>query len=167
MSLIIEDGTGVAGADSYVTLEEARAYAASRGLTLSSTDATLESYLRRATDYLEAQRDKYKGHKTDATYPLQWPRKCVYIDCTPIDSDVIPAELKQAQIQLAAAINSGIDIMPTATGEAFITLDKVGPIETRYSESIATSGVPIVRTADALLAVLYRDGGGLITTERA
>ena len=165
-SLVVEDGTGVEAASSYVDVVYARAYATARGVTLSATDATLDQYLIKAMDYLESLRDRYKGKKTDPTYSLQWPRTGVTIDSTPIDSDVIPAELKQAQVQLAMAIQAGNDLMPTATGEAFITQDTIGPITTKYSEGVSTSGIPIVRAADALLAPLL-NGSNAITTSRA
>ena len=42
MALIIENGTNVAGANSYATLTEILAFAALRGVTLSAVDATLE-----------------------------------------------------------------------------------------------------------------------------
>lgn len=166
MTLIIETGAGVAGANSYVTLAEARTYASARGVTLTDFDDVLERYLILAVDYLEAQRENFKGTKTDATYALQWPRYGVILDGVELASNVIPVELKNAQIQIAMAANEGIDLMPTATGDAFITAEKVGPLETRYSQRLNTSGVPIVRKLEAVLEPLLRTTG-LLTTVRA
>ena len=50
MALVIEDGSRVAGANSYVTLAEARAFASARGVTLSAVDATLEPFVIKAFD---------------------------------------------------------------------------------------------------------------------
>ena len=163
MTLIVEDGSGVANANSYITLAEARSYAIQRGVTLSATDSALEVDLIKSMDYLESQRSNYKGVKTSPTYALQWPRYGVSIDGTEIASNVIPVELKNAQAQLAMAIATGVDLLPTATGAAFVVSEKVGPIETKYAENVSTSGVPIVRAVDALLAPLLRTGGALAT----
>jgi len=53
MALIIEDGTLVANADSYVTLAVARAFAEKRGLVPVATDA-LEADLIKAMDFIES-----------------------------------------------------------------------------------------------------------------
>lgn len=166
MTIIVEDGTGVVNANSYVTLVEARAYALARDVKLTDADAVLEVYLTKAMDYLEAQRDNFKGMKTVPTYALQWPRYGVFIDGTEIASNIVPKELKNAQIQLAMAVADGVDLMPTASGDAFIISEKVGPIETKYAEGVSTSGVPIVRAVEAWLAPLLRATGAL-TTVRA
>lgn len=166
MALTVETGAIVPNADSYITLVDARTYAAARGITISATDGTAEIQLRKAFDYLESLRGSYKGVKVDTAQTAQWPRAYVTIDGIDLASNVIPTELKNAQVQLAAAVNSGIDIMPTSTGTAFIKREKVGPIDTEYSEVVSTSGVPIVRIVDALLAPLL-NRQGVLATERA
>lgn len=166
MPLIVEDGTLVANADSYITLAAARVYADSRGLSLAGSDAEAERQLRRGFDYVEAYRDRFKGAKVDPTQMTQWPRYGAYVDGRYIDTITIPTELKYAQVQVAAAIQSGLDVTPNSTGESFVVREKVGPIETQYSESVASSGVPILRTAEQLLAALITSTGAL-TTERA
>lgn len=166
MTITVETGAGVANANSYITLAEARAYAKARGVTMTAFDDVLEQYLIKAMDYLESLRADYRGIKTDSTYALQWPRYGVYLDGTELASNVIPNELKNAQAQLAMAVQDGVDLMPTQTGDSFVTSEKVGPIETRYSQRINTSGVPIVRAVDAILAPLLK-GTGALSTVRA
>ena len=166
MTLTVEDGTLVAGADSYISLEDAREYATSRGITLNATDGTAEVQLRKAFDYIEAMRTRFQGEKSDETQESQWPRSNVFIDGIELDDDVIPSLLKYAQVHYAAAIEGGLDIMPTETGEAFVTREKIGPIDTEYSQYVRTSGIPTVRTGDALIAPLLVSRGTL-TTVRA
>ena len=163
MTITVEDGTGVEGANSYVSAAEARTYASARGFTFNTN---IERYLIKAMDYIEGKRSQFKGAKIDVTYPLQWPRTCVYIDGFAVGEDAIPTELKQAQIRAAMAYQDGIDLMPTNTGAPFATMKKVGPIETRYSSGVRTSGVPTVRELDNLLAPLLR-GGSMLSVERA
>lgn len=166
MTLTVEDGTIVAGADSYIALTDARTYAASRGLALSVTDATAEVQLRNAFDYLESIQN-YKGVAATDEQETKWPRALVYLSAAvTIDTDVIPTPLKYAQVHLAAAINGGLTLQPIADGAPFAVREKVGPIETQYSFSVSTSGVPIVRAANALLAPLLVSGS-ILATERA
>lgn len=166
MALTVEDGSLVSGADSYISLEDARTYCTARGLSLSDEDATAEIQLRRAFDYLEMKRASYKGSKVDSAQLTQWPRTGVIIEGVEVDSATIPTELKNAQIQYAVAINSGLDLLPSSAGTPFVVREKVGALETEYSNSLATSGIPIVRIAEQLLEPLLTSVGTL-STERA
>lgn len=154
MALTIEDGTIVANAVSYVTAAEARAYALARGVTLSAVDAEVEQLLIRAMDYLEAKRAQYQGAKVDPLQSLQWPRTDVIIDCNEFPFDEIPNELKKAQCQLALEAHNGIDLMPTRSG-GFVKLEKVGPIETQFSEKVGAGVSPDMTAVDALLSPLF------------
>jgi hypothetical protein len=154
MSLIIEDGSIVADANSYVTIDEARSYATARGLTLPASDADLTAQLISSIDYLEAQRARYQGTKVSALQVLQFPRYNVVIDGIEQDPTLIPSILKQAQIRLAIEANSGVTLMPTRSG-GFIVEDTVGPITTKYSDKVAVSIEPEITAVDALLQPLY------------
>lgn len=166
MTLTVEDGSLVSGADSYISLADARSYCANRGIALSDDDSAAEIQLRRAFDYLELKRAYYKGTKVDPAQLTQWPRTGVVIEGAEIDTVTIPVELKYAQVQYAVAINSGLDLLPTASGDRFVTREKIGQIETEYSSSLATSGIPIVRIADQLLEPLLNTVG-MLSVERA
>lgn len=166
MTITVEDGTNVAGANSYVTVAEAKTYATARGVTLPTPDSAIEPLILQAMDYLESLRSDYKGIKANQTQPLQWPRTGVTIDGYAIDSNVIPTELKNAEMQLVMDVANGLDPMAASDGSAFIVKEKVGPIETTYSEGVATSGMPILRRTEALLTPLL-ERQGLLTVERA
>lgn len=159
VALIIEDGTGVANADSYITLVEARAYAAKRGLSLPASpagDAELEQLLIKAMDYIEAKRDEFQGTKTESDQSLQWPRSGVTIDGFEIDDDFIPKALKDAQAQLAVD-GQTTDLMPAGTGREVIK-EKVDVIEVQYAEQGSGSVQPVFTKAEALLAPLLERG---------
>lgn len=168
MALVIEDGSIVAGANSYVSLAEARAYATARNKPLPTNDTTLEALLISAMDYLEAQRARFEGLKVSAEQELQYPREGVIIDGIELASTVIPSILKQAQIRLAMEANAGVDLMPTRTG-GFVKKEVVGPIETEYSEKVGVSVEPEMSAVEALLAPLFapRSVGTFLTTFRA
>jgi len=163
MTLIIEDGTNVAGANSYATLTTIRAYAVARGVTtLSAVDATLEAQVMKAMDYIEAQRSKYQGEQTYKTatvaQALQWPRKNVLIDCIALDDATIPQELIDAEGELTIQIAAGVELYPTTTGN-FVIREKIDVIDTSYSEKIGTSSQPNLPSVDRLLDVLFSSCG--------
>jgi len=166
VTLIIETGTGVANANSYVTVTEYRAYATPRGIVLPVTDAACETQLILAMDYLESQ--SWAGMPTYDTQPLAWPRDEIYISGMLIASDVIPGKIKFAQMQLAIQVNAGVDLMPVVIGGASgaIIREKVGPLETEYAApSVGTQ--PYFRSINALLApYLYTLGFGQFRATR-
>lgn len=91
MALIVENGTRVPGANSYVSLADFKAWADARGITYGS-DATVEQQILRAMDYIEGL--NFVGFKETETQSLQWPRVNVVIDGFGLDASTIPAELK-------------------------------------------------------------------------
>jgi hypothetical protein len=80
MAIVVEDGSVVTGANSYITLAEARAYGVLYGVTISAVDATAEVLSHKAVRYLEARRNQYQGTKVSVDQPLQWPRYDVVVD---------------------------------------------------------------------------------------
>lgn len=133
ISIVVEDGTGSnAAANSYASLSDLRMYAASRGVTVPIVDDDCAILLIRAMDYLEQQRDRYKGVKTSqlqnnnwygfgypyynpnpvstvpaegiTDQPLQWPRAGVDIDNAYLPSNVIPRELVYGQLAKALLV---------------------------------------------------------------
>lgn len=159
MALVVEDGSLVVGANSYVSLADARAFATARGFSLPSDDAVLEPLLIKAMDYLESKRAEYKGTKVESTQALQWPRQDVYIDGFLFDYQAIPVELVSAQVQLAIEQHvNEVELNPTDDGK-FITKDKTGPLETEFSARYS-SKFPTITAVDRFVAVLLKRGGG-------
>ncbi len=149
--LIIEDGSGVANANSYVTVAEYRAYAAPRGVSLPAADAAVETQLILAMDYMEAQ--CWRGIPSYDDQSLSMPRDEIYIGGSLIASDAIPGKIKFAQMQLAIQVNAGVDLMPTVVGgSALVVREKVGPLETEYATSLTVGTQPYFRSISALLA---------------
>lgn len=108
MPFIVEDGTGVTNANSYVSIAYADAY--SIGALADSAWAALaldtkEKLLIAASRWLD-QHAKWNGTKTFTTAPLpnqlRWPRKSV-TDCDelPVGENTIPPGLMNAVVDLA------------------------------------------------------------------
>ena len=138
MALVVEDGTGVAGADSYADLTSLRAYAAKRGVTLSVDDAVLEPFAYTAMDYLEGE--------GLGLLSLTWPSERGYV-CSMKDAEAL-VRLANAQAQLCIEQADGIDLSPARTGD-FIIEDTVGPITTKFSDKFG----PVAGIAPSMPAV--------------
>lgn len=82
MALIVEDGTVVAGAESYISVADANTYHTDRGNTAwTGSDAVKEAALRKATEYMvQVYRLRWKGYRVSGTQALDWPRSMVERD---------------------------------------------------------------------------------------
>lgn len=157
MTIIVETGSIVANANSYVSVTDVRNYATLRGKgTLPATDAAIEPYIIQAADYLEARRDGYKGTRVNpATQQMQFPRNNVLIDDDYIIPNTsIPTMLKNAQCELVCLqIINSVDLAPIVTG-GFIKSAKVGDIAVEYSENIRSNAQPTLPTVENFIAPL-------------
>lgn len=147
--IVVEDGSIVENANSYVSVATFEAYAAARGITLTGDS---EQLLIQAMDYIEGL--NYQGRKVSADQPLQWPRSGVIIDGYYVDSDVIPQELKNGEMQTAIAIDMGQSPLASITQNAI--RKKVGSIEIEYSSS--SSNNPINKQINYSLQKLLGSG---------
>lgn len=154
--IIVEDGSGVPGAESYIDAEYAINYAAARGVILPSDVAILKVHIIKAMDYIERQRSKFKGRVvTDFQY-LSFPRSYLYLDGSLYPQNQIPTDIKKAQALLTMYSYQGIDLEPVvkAGGSQFLIRQKLGPIEREYSEAafMAGSSQPQMNAVSSLLA---------------
>ncbi len=129
--LIVEDGTGVANADSFQSLVDARTLAESYGLTLAEDDTEAMVQLRNGYRGLLTYEASLQGTRT---YPIQtgiFPRIGVISNCTAVDSDVIPLDTKLAQLNYSDAINGGYGTNSVNDG---LDLKSFNAVQTTYSE---------------------------------
>jgi hypothetical protein len=158
ITIIVEDGSNVANANSYVSVATAREYAEYRGIELDADDETVAAQIIVGMDYLEAKECDFQGERTYEDQALSWPRKCVYINCKEFAEDAIPNQLKGALVQLVMAQEEGIDIAPNSSPDDFITSAKVGPLSVTYADPLKISGSdlsPNLTAVNALLAPLF------------
>lgn len=132
MSLIVEDGTEVPGAESYITVADALTYHANLG---NSTWATLtatqqEQALRRATNYmLQVYGPKWSGVRMTATQSLDWPRSGAYAHGFAIAISVVPDAVQNACAELALKAAAGELLSDRKRAKVRV---KVDVIETEY-----------------------------------
>lgn len=127
--LTIEDGTVVAGADSFATLDEFVDYSANYGVTISDDDVTNEALLRRA--YLQMDGMAWKGCPVSGDQTGAWPRYGAVRNGYAIDSGSIPDQIVMGQMALAAEIYRD-DLDPPESRTGAIKSETVGPLSTTY-----------------------------------
>lgn len=134
MALIIEDGTIVAGANSWLTLAEWAAYLANFGRVPTGTDDEQNVMLIKAQRAIST-RYIFDGSLVDQAQatilPRYWSKP---IKGFTIAADAIPQDFKDAQAELAWSIHDGADPFADATagatGPLIKDMAKAGPVET-------------------------------------
>lgn len=149
MALIVEDGTNIPNADSYVSEADAANISAKLGLILTNSEVPL----RLAAVYLEKYRNRYQGSKVFDDQSLQWPRDPVYIDKTYNEPDVIPEDLIYAQVAVASAISTGSDVFGSSLGS--IASKSVGDVSVSYTNNGSTTNAAYMGMVQEYLAPLF------------
>lgn len=157
MTLIVEDGTGRADAESYVSVADAAAYATARGLTfpaLPNDDA--EAALRRATMWIDATyAPRFSGARLKRrAQALAWPRVgATDVDCNAIASNEIPSEITAATSEAAVReFAKPGSLAPNLKRGGAIKRVKAGSVEVEYSAGAASS--TMFGTIDGILSGL-------------
>lgn len=150
MAIVVEDGTVVSGANSYVSEAELTTYATDRGVTISGNNDEL---LILAMDYVESL--NFIGYQYTEDQALSWPRtEAKKDDIYWYDSDEIPQKLKDGLCETALAIDAGNS--PASDLERATKREKVGDLEVEYADG-ANSSV-VVRKINNKLKDLVRGG---------
>lgn len=165
MALTIEDGTGVAGADSYATAAELAAYATRYGLTVPATVADQEVLLRRAAAAMDSL--NWRGTRTHrAQQALAWPRLGIVAHGEVIGSTVIPGQIKAGQMVLAAEIHAD-DLAPPDDKKGAVLREKVDTLEVEYAEVRRLSRAVTERPSITHFAEYLQSRGGAVGLVRA
>lgn len=136
MTIVVEDGSGVTGANSYIDEAYVTTFASERGFTAPSTTAIAENYILKAMDYLNHFRTSFIGSKSSVDNPLPWPRTDVILDGFDFSEEAIPEELKKAQAQLVIEQVKGTLLYPapiTKATEGLVVERTVGPLTKRFA----------------------------------
>ena len=154
MTLNVETGVGIIGADSYVAAVDCLTYATNRGMPFGS-DPLADAALRRATSYIDnTYRLRFPGYRTfRRAQGLEWPRTAAYYTYPEpagdspffVDPrmmypfDLIPTTLIPPEIITAtceAAIREYADpgvLQPDLDRGGAVSLLKAGSVEVKYA----------------------------------
>lgn len=170
MAFTVEDGTGLASANAYISVEYADQYHAERGnADWSATDEVKQQAIVKATDYIETRwGPRFRGTPEfiDTPQALAFPR--LYInDRYGVAITGVPEVLQRATAELALRA-LGQALMPDPTrpatgvsGPVTAVRERVGPVEseTRYAFGVVTPEMLSIPAADRLLALLTSGRG--------
>lgn len=155
MPLIVETGSVIPDADSYVSLADARDLAAKYGMTLPEDDTEAEAALRNGALYVGLQEPQMCGKRVSAEQSLAYPRSGVTLYGNPVPSDTIPKQVIQAQLIAAVEYGKGTDVRGYNDGR-ITSMERVeGAVTVQYfnNGSNGSSGV-ITAAMDALRPLL-------------
>lgn len=162
MAIIVEDGTLIANANSYVSSAYAATYFSDRGIDAWASLANTDALLIRGQEYMfNVYHLLWSGYRYKNTQALDWPRVWVPIEDLAtgfgpypsfVDIALIPDQVKKAQCELALKFGQQgdllYDVVPTVLSE------KVGSIQITYDPN--SSGVTIYRSINAMLSALLQ-----------
>lgn len=160
MPLIVEDGSGMANAEAYLSAADATTYHTNMGNAAAwaavGVTAVQESLLRQATEFLRNRYfQRWVGRAAVAAQRLDWPRVGAYTrNYNVIASTVVPEQVKNACAELALKAASG-ELMPDSSQG--VKREVIGPIEVEYDQY--SPGAPGYPRIDAMLAELLVVGG--------
>lgn len=153
--LIIEDGTGVAAAESYATAEELARYAVKFGATIPAEQVAQEALLLRAALAMDGM--TWKGRKSTGDQALSWPRREIRLDGENKPERYLPARIQYGQMALAAEIHAD-DIDPIDKRKGAVTKEKVdGAVEREYATISNTSRRLLPAAPDRPSATQFAD----------
>lgn len=141
MALVVEDGTGLANADSYISEADADVYVAAfepegKADWDAATSGEKEVALRKAAQWLDVTYVLlWKGSRIDEDMALDWPRKNVVSEGALLDSDAVPERVRQAQVEAAVRLLSEELLADVSVGTDAIQREraKLGPLEEEVS----------------------------------
>lgn len=188
----VEDGTGLAAADSYISVDYADAYHLSRGYTAWSglSETAKQQAIVRATDHMDAvYGTRFRGAIKTTTQALAWPRYDAFDDLgRSVGLTSVPKEVQKAcaEFALRAALYGILrpdppppgprtsftdgETLPdedTAIGPVVKVKEKVGPIEQELLRAGAVGGtraknVPEHPIPEAILRPVLRSSARVL-----
>lgn len=172
MPFTVEDGTGLANANSYATVAHFRDYLTLRGRSGvdagSIADEAVEHLLVLATDYIEARwAHRFRGQRSTSEQRLSWPRTQAYDELgNKIGEESVPQKVADACVEYAWRQNTA-ELQPDPSTDssgriATRTREKVGPIEEENEFSLSVAINKPYPAADDLLRSLVTSAGGTI-----
>lgn len=162
----VEDGTGLAAANSLISVADADQIDenfTSSATWVAATQAVKENALREATRYMNYHYD-WAGYKVDPDQGCQWPRYETYDeDENAIDSDIVPQRVKEAITYLAVkVVNDGDTLLPDFTNESKVkkTKEVVGPLTDEKEYVTGEDPDKTYTVADQLVEPFVSSGAG-------
>ena len=152
---IVEDGTGLANANSFASVDEFKQYWSDRGSDLSAyADAQIEQNLVKATQYID-KNFRYIGMKPSSTQALNWPRWYAYSEEGYVYSGV-PKDIISATCEASLLSLQGLSLFASSESGIAEKTENVGPVETTYKYQSTQNGRVAYQAVQIYLKDLIR-----------
>lgn len=153
MALVIEDGSLVAGANSFISRADYITQAAEIGVTIADA-AAADIELVKAAQFIASHEDNLKGYKVNRDQAMSFPRHNLYIDGFWWEYTEIPTQVIDLQVAIALEINSGIDpYNPPVNTERATRRERIeGAVEVEY---FGKDGDAITNRRSKTISLLY------------
>ena len=146
-AFVVEDGSGLSNANSFVTVAEADDFWELRNNATweALSDEAKQAAVIRATEYLCQFDSMYPGYRRTIGQSLSWPRiGACYVDGEWIPDGTVPPEIKKACFELAYKASSS-ELTPDIDYSTAVRRQRVGKIEVEYFNKGPSSKIyPIV-----------------------
>lgn len=154
ITLVIETGTGITGANSYISLADAETYFEGRlnaSVWTAATTANKNIALAQATRTLDAN-SRWLGTMVDpANQALEWPREEIEIDGAEWPATEIPQAVRNATAELALfLLSSDRTTDPGSAGLKSIGVGD-GAVEIEFDNSTEIEALP-----EAVTSMIWR-----------
>ena len=177
ITLTVEDGSGLADANTYVSQADADAYFANRANAswAAATDDAKAAALIQATQYLDA-RYTFKGVRLTETQALEWPRQeppfvasvGVWRDVFEVPSDFLAWPVQRVKDACCeAALRALTGPLYKDQDSAIVLSEKVGEIAVSYAEAARNGGQVRIAIVDDLLRRYVTGSGANVALVRA
>jgi hypothetical protein len=161
VSSVVSYGTSPSNANSYVSYFELCEYCYKRNIPAPGTTADGDRVLLDAMHYLNSLDHLFQGYRRSDDQKLSWPRNGVVLYGWPLESDIVPEEIKQAQMELASyAVQN--EVMTNDSNDN-IKRESVGSLSVEYFEGGQRTNPHLGRVM-ARLSPLMRDTDKLVRT---
>lgn len=152
---IVEDGTGLPNANSYVSVTDFREYWSDRGVIFSTqTDEQIQQHLIKATQYID-KNFRYIGVRPNETNALNWPRWYAYSEEGYVYSGV-PNDIVFATCEAGALSIDGISLFTSTEKGVNEKTENVGPVQTTYKYTSQQTGRVVYQSVQVYLKDLIR-----------
>lgn len=162
-TLIVEDGSIVLGANTYVTIAEYTAYAEGFGVTVEDTNA-FKVQLIKAAQYIASKESQLMGDMVERYQPLSYPRNNLTdLDNFSWQNNEIPTLVKNCQMSLALDIQAGEDLYNLSQSSSVgIKSEEVkGAVKVEYAIADSQRIARHSRSQSLLAALMVRGGLGV------
>lgn len=159
MAIVVEDGTIVAGANSWVTRDDFIAYAAARGVIVADTSAADVSLIK-ACDHINSLEPRLKGSLVDRDQSTAYPRTDLEIENWHWGKTEIPRQVLNAQLSLAMEYSAGQDpLNPPAAALPVVSKRVEGAIHVQYANPGQALKVTKTQPSSVHIRLLLRNSG--------